>query len=46
MNEDRLIDLVQSYTHLYDKKRWDFKDAKKKMKFLDINFKINGQFFR
>jgi hypothetical protein len=30
MNDGKLIDLIQSYPHLYDKKRSDFKDAKKK----------------
>ncbi|KAK4886744.1 hypothetical protein RN001_003015 [Aquatica leii] len=30
LDDGRLIDLVQSYSYLYDRKRSDFKDAKKK----------------
>ncbi|KAF5293298.1 hypothetical protein FQR65_LT20103 [Abscondita terminalis] len=30
MNDGRLIDLVQSYSYLYDRKRSDFKDVRKK----------------
>ncbi|KAK5648195.1 hypothetical protein RI129_003253 [Pyrocoelia pectoralis] len=30
MNDGRLIDLVHSYPHLYDRKRSDFKDTRKK----------------
>jgi hypothetical protein len=30
MNDGKLIDLIQSYPHLYDKKRSDLKDTQKK----------------
>jgi hypothetical protein len=37
MNDGKLIDLIQSYPHLYDKKRSDLKDTQKKKKFLGRN---------
>jgi hypothetical protein len=43
MNDGKLIDLIQSYPHLYDKKRSDLKDTQKKRNsWVEIHIKING----